>query len=248
MKKHVLSKTIFAALAAFLSVAALHAQSDTAPAGDAKMTAKKQHGDQLARDLNLSEEQKAKFRKIDEEYAAKARERRAARKEESAKMREERIKAHKAVLTPDQAAKYDKIVAKKQAKKENRKEKDGRKEKTKRERKEGYQRGTEETIGRRKKTSLSHKYFAGQDFRIFRMFFLQKGCSSCKSCSSCQNDRLVRQPRFMCSSNAFSGLYGAVSLKHWCIFLLRKSSGTVCFETSCIRAALISSSQILKRR
>jgi len=135
MKKHVLSKTIFAALAAFLSVAALHAQSDTAPAGDAKMTAKKQHGDQLARDLNLSEEQKAKFRKIDEEYAAKAKERRAAKKEESAKMREERIKAHKAVLTPEQAAKYDEIMAKKQAKKDSRKKKMMEKKKEKKEKK-----------------------------------------------------------------------------------------------------------------
>ncbi len=124
MKLHVFSKTLFLAALAFFSFATVNAQSDAAPVGKAKMSEKKQHhDDQIAKDLNLSEDQKARFKKIDDEYAAKAKEKRSAKKEEMARMREEKIKAHKAVLSPEQAAKYDEIMAKKQAKKETRKKK-----------------------------------------------------------------------------------------------------------------------------
>ena len=124
MKLHVFSKSIFVILMAFFTVASLHAQSDPAPGSKTNRTEKRQkQEDRYAKELNFTEEQKTRFKKIDDDYSAQAREKRAAKKEEMTRIREEKIKAHKAVLTPEQAAKYDEMLAKKQVKKEHRKKK-----------------------------------------------------------------------------------------------------------------------------
>ena len=127
MKLQLLSKSLFAALLMFFAAAHFTAQTEPAPtAKPAKVTPAERHqkhSDEVAKELNLTPEQKAQFQKIDEEYKAKSKATRAAKKEEAAKIREERIKAHKAVLTPEQAAKYDEIQAKKKAKHEGKKAK-----------------------------------------------------------------------------------------------------------------------------
>lgn len=123
MKLHLISTSILFSLVACFVAGPLSAQSEPAPTGKPVMTEKKaKHHDRVARDLKLSDDQKAKFHQIDEEYAAKAREKRAARKEEQAKIREEKIKAHKAVLTSEQAARYDEMLAKKKAKHDRKKQ------------------------------------------------------------------------------------------------------------------------------
>lgn len=126
MKMHVFLKSLPIAALAFFLATALNAQTDqpapTTRPGKEKATARhEQNNEELAKELNLTEEQKAKFKKIDEEHATKAKANRAANKEEAAKLREEHIKARKSVLTPEQAAKYDEIQAKKQAKREEKK-------------------------------------------------------------------------------------------------------------------------------
>lgn len=118
MKIQVVFKSLFVAL---LAATSLHAQTGQppAPAKDASVTPaerRQKHSDQLATELNLTPEQKAQFKKFDEEYAAKSKAMRAAQKEEATKLRAEKISAHKSVLTKEQAAKYDEIEAKKKAK------------------------------------------------------------------------------------------------------------------------------------
>lgn len=128
MKMHVFLKSLPIAILAFFLATALHAQTDqpaptTRPAKEKVKARYHQNNDELAKELNLTEEQKAKFKQIDEEHATKVKAKRAANKEEAAKQREEHIKARKSVLTPEQAAKYDEIQAKKQAKREEKKTK-----------------------------------------------------------------------------------------------------------------------------
>ena len=72
---------------------------------------------ELAKALNLNEKQYGEFKKINQEYKAKAKEAKKGRKEEMKKMRDERMAAHKAMLTPDQARKYDEIMAKRETEK-----------------------------------------------------------------------------------------------------------------------------------
>lgn len=127
MKLRILSKSLLIALVACFAAASLNAQTQPPPAAKPVKVAPaerhQKHSDEVAKDLNLTPEQKAQFQKIDEDYKAKSKAARTARKEEGAKLREEKIKAHKAVLTPEQAAKYDEIMAKKKAKHEHKKEK-----------------------------------------------------------------------------------------------------------------------------
>jgi protein CpxP len=117
MKVQVVFKPLFVAL---LAATSLQAQTEQppAPAKDAKVTPaerQQKHSDQIATELNLTTEQKAQFKKFDEEYAAKSKAMRTAQKEEATKLRAEKISAHKSVLTKEQAAKYDEIQAKKKA-------------------------------------------------------------------------------------------------------------------------------------
>lgn len=110
-----------------LFATSLNAQTEPAPAArpkpdKAKMAERYQkNADELAKELNLSEEQKAKFKQIDEDFAAKAKAARSSNKEEMTQLRAERVEAQKTVLTPEQAAKYDEIRAKKKAEMEEKK-------------------------------------------------------------------------------------------------------------------------------
>jgi len=75
--------------------------------------------------LNLSAEQKASFKKANQEFKAKARSTKNAKKDEMQRLRQERIAAHKASLKPEQLKKYDEMLAQKEAK---RKEKQAQKQ------------------------------------------------------------------------------------------------------------------------
>lgn len=125
MKHRIIFRTFFAAALAIFSIAFAQAQSQKAPAKVEKNNIEKaqrrqQHDEKWAKELNLTPEQQAQFKKIDEEHSAKAKAARSAKKEEAEKLRAERIAAHKSVLTKEQAAKYDEIQAKKAAKREDR--------------------------------------------------------------------------------------------------------------------------------
>jgi Spy/CpxP family protein refolding chaperone len=75
-----------------------------------------EESDQMSKDLNLTPEQKAQIKKIDQDFKAKKIEEKNGRHEAHQQARAERIKAQKAVMTPEQAAKYDKILAEREAK------------------------------------------------------------------------------------------------------------------------------------
>jgi Spy/CpxP family protein refolding chaperone len=114
-------KSLFFAMLAFFTLSSAEAQTDpnTTPVKKdkaAKEQRRQQHSEKVAKELNLTPEQQAEFRKINEEYAGKKKAAQAAQKEERTKLRAEKTKAHKAVLTKEQAAKYDEMQAKKQAK------------------------------------------------------------------------------------------------------------------------------------
>jgi Spy/CpxP family protein refolding chaperone len=106
----------------FLFGTILNAQTDPkkqkegrpAPTGTTAERPANSGDDDLANELNLSPEQKAQFKKINEEYKAKAKAQRSQSKEEMQKMRAERHAAHKALLNEEQARKYDEILAKRQ--------------------------------------------------------------------------------------------------------------------------------------
>lgn len=119
MKLRILFKPLPLTLLALLSFVTLNAQTEKpSPSKDARanMAERRQsNADELAKELNLSDEQKAKLNKIDEDFAAKAKASREARKENAQQLREERIKAYKSVMTPEQAAKYDEYREKKKA-------------------------------------------------------------------------------------------------------------------------------------
>jgi len=83
---------------------------------------------EYATGLNLTPEQKVAFKKANKEYKAKSKAVKNAKKEELQKLRQERIRAHKATLTPEQLKKYDEMLAKKEAK---RKEKAAKKQQQK---------------------------------------------------------------------------------------------------------------------
>jgi hypothetical protein len=72
----------------------------------------------LGQELNLTNEQKEAFRKIDQDTKTKQREIKKARREELEKVRADRHAAHKALLNAEQAEKYDEIIAQKKARKE----------------------------------------------------------------------------------------------------------------------------------
>ena len=106
--------------ALFFTVAA-HAQSDPAPKSKDRMAGKEakqqKHEDKWEDELKLTPEQKAKFKAADDDYKKKSKSVREDNREDIKRLRDERKRAHKAALTPEQAAKYDEISARKEAKK-----------------------------------------------------------------------------------------------------------------------------------
>lgn len=108
-------------LTVFVS-AQLHAQTEpqkpARPVQPQNAETRQQTGeDEMARELNLTDEQKAVFKKANEEYRTKAKGLREDQREELQKLRAERSKAHRAALNADQAKKYDEMTAKRDARK-----------------------------------------------------------------------------------------------------------------------------------
>ena len=68
-------------------------------------------------ELNLTQKQREQFKKADEDYKIKSKATKDAKKQDMSQLREERKRAQRAVLNADQAAKYDEITARKEAKK-----------------------------------------------------------------------------------------------------------------------------------
>jgi len=127
MKIQFLIKSLPATLVAFLIAFTLNAQSD--PGAASKMKPLSQDAieasddvtdSEYSNDLKLTPEQKAAFKKANKEYKAKSKAVKNARKEDLQKLRQERIRAHKATLSPDQLKKYDEMLAKKDAKRKER--------------------------------------------------------------------------------------------------------------------------------
>jgi hypothetical protein len=114
-------KSLSVLLFALFFVAAAQAQSDPAPSKKGKSSGTEmksnKKADSMEDELKLSPEQKAQFKKADDNFKAKSKAARSAKKEDMEQLREERKRAHKAALNADQAAKYDEIMARKEAKK-----------------------------------------------------------------------------------------------------------------------------------
>ncbi len=83
---------------------------------------------EYSKGLNLTPEQKAAFKKANKDYKVQSKAVKNAKKEELQRLRQERIRAHKATLTPEQMKKYDEMLAQKEAK---RKEKQAQKQEEK---------------------------------------------------------------------------------------------------------------------
>lgn len=120
------AKFFFAALFLAFTTLSLSAQNEPAPAPKpaptqrAKPAASErpqpaERGDNYATQLNLTEEQKAKFKKADDDYIAQRKANRTASKEQSEALRQARVKAHREALNADQLKKYDEMEAKKEA-------------------------------------------------------------------------------------------------------------------------------------
>ena len=131
MKKTFFFKSLFLALSIFSSVS-IFAQADPAPANKMPEGAEQDvmmdggagaFNDVEQGEMKLTKEQKEKFKQINKEYAEKRKNVKADNKAEMQALRDERIKSQKALLSADQAKKYDEILAKRKAKKEKQKEK-----------------------------------------------------------------------------------------------------------------------------
>ncbi len=122
MKLQSLVKSALMAAILVFSTFSLSAQTRPAPtAAKEKWTneeraAKRQ--DEVARELDLTPEQKRKFEQTDKKYDEKMKSNRYARKADMKRMQDERKRAHKALLTRAQAAKYDQVMAKIEAKRD----------------------------------------------------------------------------------------------------------------------------------
>ena len=117
-------KSLAIAFIALFTVVSLNAQTGKKPTKTTRPaqteTSDAAEDDAMAKDLKLTPSQKADFKKANDAYKTKMKAARADNKEEMQRLREERIRAHKAALTPEQAKQYDERLAKKGA---NRKEK-----------------------------------------------------------------------------------------------------------------------------
>ena len=142
MKLRSLLKSVSALTLAVFASAQLHAQTEpqkpARPVPPQNVEARQQAGeDEMTRELNLTEEQKAAFKKANDEYRAKSKGIKADQREEMQKLRAERSKAHKAALTAEQAKKYDEIMAKREARKAEQAGKQGNKNNGKPAKKQG---------------------------------------------------------------------------------------------------------------
>lgn len=142
MKLRSLLKSVSALTLAVFASAQLHAQTEpqkpARPVPPQNVEARQQAGeDEMTRELNLTEEQKAAFKKANDEYRAKSKDLKADQREEMQKLRAERSKAHKAALTAEQAKKYDEIMAKREARKAEQAGKQGNKNSGKPAKKQG---------------------------------------------------------------------------------------------------------------
>lgn len=142
MKLRSLLKSVSALALAVFASAQLHAQTEpqkpARPVPPQNVEARQQSGeDEMTRELNLTEEQKAAFKKANDEYRAKSKGIKADQREEMQKLRAERSKAHKAALTAEQAKKYDEIMAKREARKAEQAGKQGNKNNGKPAKKQG---------------------------------------------------------------------------------------------------------------
>lgn len=110
-------------LVAFFITASAQAQSDQGPSKKDRTAGAQQksreHHSKWQDELNLTPEQKAKIKAADDDYNAKSKASREAKRNDMDKLRAERDRAHRSVLTPEQAKKYDEIKARKAAKKED---------------------------------------------------------------------------------------------------------------------------------
>lgn len=142
MKLRSLLKSVSALALAVFASAQLHAQTEpqkpARPVPPQNVEARQQAGeDEMTRELNLTEEQKAAFKKANDEYRAKSKDLKADQREEMQKLRAERSKAHKAALNAEQAKKYDEIMAKREARKAEQAGKQGNKNNGKPAKKQG---------------------------------------------------------------------------------------------------------------
>ncbi len=115
----ILRMALIAGVAILSSLSAYAQTTQAAPTPKPKMTHEERQQkryDQVAHELNLTPEQRTKFEQTDRSYDEKMRDKRTASKEEMGKMREERMKAQRSVLTKEQAVKYDQMQAKRQEK------------------------------------------------------------------------------------------------------------------------------------
>jgi hypothetical protein len=123
MKTSVWFKTFSIAFFALFAIATINAQNTT-PASKPSRTqaepAPKGSTEAGYEELELNTEQRNKFKAIDEDYKKKksAARTKGGNAAELTKLREEREAARKAVLTEKQAKKYDEIVARNKAKRE----------------------------------------------------------------------------------------------------------------------------------
>ncbi|MFN0216613.1 MAG: hypothetical protein ACKVT2_20320 [Saprospiraceae bacterium] len=120
MKYQFLIKTLPATMIVLLLAFTLQGQtnpatkSKAAPLNQESVEASDDVTDaEYSKDLNLTPEQKAEFKKANKAYKAKTKAVKNAKKEELQRLREERIQAHKATLNPEQLKKYDEMLAKK---------------------------------------------------------------------------------------------------------------------------------------
>ena len=112
---------LIAAIALFsLTSSSAQTRPDPTAAKQKKSMEGRQGGrqEEVARELELTPEQKRKFEQTDKKYDDKIKANRSARNEDMKQLQEERRRAHKALLTREQAAKYDQMIARKDAKRD----------------------------------------------------------------------------------------------------------------------------------
>lgn len=128
MKFQILIKSLpIASFALMLSLSANAQQEGQAksgkPASHGNMEARQHDADdEMATELNLTAEQKAAFKKADDDYRNKAKSLKGDQKAEMQKLRDERRNAHRSVLNEEQAKKFDEMEAHRQQRQQEHKD------------------------------------------------------------------------------------------------------------------------------
>lgn len=123
MKMHMSIRLFPVLLFVLFLTATAQAQSDPNPAPQNKermagtQAKPKKHDLKLEDELKLTPEQRAKFKAADDDFRTKSKSTRQENREEIKRLRDDQRRAHKAALTSEQAAKYDEIMARRDAKK-----------------------------------------------------------------------------------------------------------------------------------